>query len=413
MTEATPLHPGGFRGVLAASALRYRDFRVLWFSSIFGGAAYTGETVVLGWLLLDLTDSAFFVGLGVALRALPNFLLGIPGGALVDRFDRRLVIRFVGFGSGLSAGLLGILALADALTVGLILGMTFVSGALRSLSQTARQTYAFDIVGGSQVVGGLALMALSGRAGGIIGPLVAGILLAAAGAGEAYLMMSGCLFVSGLLLVLARTPGQAAPDARPPIWQGLKEFASELRNNSSLRALVVLTAAVEILGFSHQAVLPSLARDMLHVGAEGLGLLYAFTAVGGVIVFLKVTLGGELQNKGRSFLAVLLVFGVALVFLGVSGSLLVALLAILLVSAMAGLSDLLSQSLIQSAVANDLRGRAMGSWILAIGLGPVGHLQIGALAGLFGVTAALATNGSLLVVLAGLVLLTTKQIRRL
>ena len=98
--------------------------------------------------------------------------------------------------------------------------------------------------------------------------------------------------------------------------------------------------------------------------------------------------------------------------LGLSGTVAVALMAIAIVMSMAALSDLLSQSLVQSAVPNDLRGRAMGSWLLAIGLGPVGHLQIGALAALAGVTTALVTNGLLLVLMAAGTLLGAKSIRR-
>jgi hypothetical protein len=194
--------------------------------------------------------------------------------------------------------------------------------------------------------------------------------------------------------------------------QGVREFAQELARNANLRLLVLLTAAVEVLGFSHQAVMPSLARDLLHVGAGGLGLLNAFAALGGLVAILSVSYWGERQ-KGRTFLGVLLVFGAAMVALGLSGHLVLALLAIALVSGMAALSDLFSQSLIQSAVPNDLRGRAMGSWILAIGLGPLGHLQIGALAAMAGVTVALAANGTLLIVLAAAVIVAARDIRRL
>src|SRR4029077_12880597 len=92
-------------------------FRALWLATILAGTAYVAETVVLGWLLLERTDSPFLLRLGVALRALPNFLLGIPGGALADRVDRRLLLRLVGYAMGVNAGLLGGLALAGQLAV--------------------------------------------------------------------------------------------------------------------------------------------------------------------------------------------------------------------------------------------------------------------------------------------------------
>src|SRR5262245_9661175 len=125
----------------------FPDFRVLVVATLFMGAAYVGESVVLGWLLLDLTDSPFIVALGIALRALPNFLLGVPGGALVDRLDRRTVLRIIGPLSGINAIMLGLLLLGDFISVPLILLSTFVGGSVRSIGQTARQSYAFDIAG--------------------------------------------------------------------------------------------------------------------------------------------------------------------------------------------------------------------------------------------------------------------------
>ncbi len=411
----TSLPPSGKRllTALVASPLHYPDFRVLWLSTFCTGTGFVAETVVLGWLLLAQTNSAFVVGLGVALRALPNFLLGIPGGALADRVDRRLLLRLTGFALAANAALLGGLALFGQLAVWHILLLTFLGGAVRALGQAARQSYAFDIVGGTQVVGGMAFMALGQRAGGIVGSLGAGFLLQERGAGEAYLAVAVCHLVSSGAIMLARARGQAAPLQRPAVWAGIKEYVAELGVNRTLGALVLLTAAVEVFGFSHQAVMPSLTRDLLDLGPGGLGLLNAFASTGGIVAILTLSVAGDLRRKGYVYLAVLLFFGVALVLLGNAGTLAVALIAITCVSGLAALSDLLSQSLVQSAVPNELRGRAMGSWVLATGLGPLGHLQIGALAAAFGVTLALVTNGLLLVLLAVGAWLTARQLNRL
>lgn len=391
--------------------LRYRDFRVLWLATASTGIGFAGETVVMGWLLLERTDSPFIVGLGVALRSLPNFLLGIPGGALADRVDRRLVLRLVGLAMGATALLLGVLALTGQLTVWQILLFTFVGGGIRAVGQSARQTYAFDIVGGGQVVGGTSLMNLGQRVGTIAGSLGAGLALELWGAGAAYIAIALCHFLSSAVVLLARTRGQAAPVSRPPVWQGMKEYTFELKHNRDLAALVLLTAAVEMLGFSYQAVMPSLARDRLGLGAEGLGLINAFASCGGLAAILGISLWGELRHKGLTFLGVLLLFGAALVLLGNSGSLAMALLAIALVNGLAALSDLLSQSLVQSVVANDLRGRAMGSWVLAIGFGPIGHLQMGAVATTLGIAVALTGNGVVLIALACVTLIGIRRLR--
>jgi MFS family permease len=369
--------------------------------------------VILGWLLLDETDSAFVVGLGIALRSLPNLLFGLPGGALADRFDRRVLLRLTGVASGAAAGALAFVALAADPNVGLILLFTFLGGVVRALGQPARQSYAFDIVGRNEVLGGMAFLSLGQRGGGIAGAVSAGLLIDTWGTSAAYLSIAVCHLLSSAVISLARTHGQAAPVARPPVWQGLREYVGELVNNGTLRLLVILTAAVEMLGFSHQAAMPSIARDVLDLGPDGLGLLNAVASTGGLLAILSASLWGRGQARGAVFLAVLILFGTSLMLLGSATTLVTAVIVVTCVSALAALTDLLSQSLVQASVPNDLRGRAMGSWQLAIGFGPAGHVQVGALVALMGVTVALTTNGALLVALALAALFATRRIRQL
>ena len=398
---------------VAGSPLRFGDFRVLAASSLLGGMAYIGETVVLGWLLLERSDSPLIVGVGIALRALPNLLVGLPGGALADRVDRRALLRWVGAASAVVTLVLALLAFLALLTVWQLLLLTFAGGAIRAMGQSARQSYAFDITGAGQIAAGLAFLTLGQRLGGIGSSLVLGAVLEGWGAGEAYAVIAVCNLLSGGLLFLARTSGQSAPITRPPVVQGLREFRVELRRNRLLGLLVGLTAAVEVLGFSHQTVLPSLARDVIRAGPQGLAWLNAAASAGAIVAMFGLALGGQPRRQGLTFLVVLLGFGSTLVLLGSSTSLAVALAAVGVVGAFAALSDVLTQSLLQSAVSNDLRGRVMGSWLLAIGLGPVGHLQIGALAAAGGVTLALTTNGLLLVILGGIALVMASRVRRL
>jgi hypothetical protein len=170
---------------------------------------------------------------------------------------------------------------------------------------------------------------------------------------------------------------------------------------------------VEILGFSHQVLLPVIARDVLDVGAEGLGLMNALRSIGGITAILALSSLGEVRRKGLLYLAVLHIFGISLLFLGVADTFSPAILAIIVINGMGALSDILSQSLVQTVVPNELRGRAMGSWVLAVGLGPVGHLQIGALASALGVGFALTAHGAGLVALAVGALALFPRLRRL
>jgi hypothetical protein len=179
---------------------------------------------------------------------------------------------------------------------------------------------------------------------------------------------------------------------------------------------MALTAGAEILGFSHQALLPSLARDVLRVGPEGLGAMNAARSLGGILGLFAVSMRSSAHSGGMLFLAVLVSFGVSLIGLGLAPAVVgfVGVVVVLVVvNSVGALSDLLAQSLMQLSVPGHLRGRAGGAWVVAIGLAPLGQLQIGALASLFGVSVALGASGLGLVLLASATALLFPRARRL
>jgi MFS family permease len=329
----------------------------------------------------------------------PNAVFGLLGGAVVDRYDRRRILRFGGLAMGLNAIALGLVALGSA-DLPLLLLLTFAGGSLWSVQQTARQSYAFDIVGSRTAVRGLSLTNLAQRFGGIAGGLGAGLVLSQAGAGETYFATAVCFIASGVVILFARSPGEEAPLQRTAVLANLREYTREIGRNRTLATLIVLTAAVEIFGFSHLSALPVLARDELGGDGGTLGLLSAVSAAGGIAGIVVFSFVGDRIPRGLAFLGVLCLFGVSIMLLGASNSVAFAIAALVLVSALAALSDVLSQSLVQLSVPNEMRGRAMGSWMLAIGMAPGGHLQIGALASGLGVSAALFLNGAGLLILA-------------
>jgi hypothetical protein len=177
---------------------------------------------------------------------------------------------------------------------------------------------------------------------------------------------------------------------------------------------MMLTAGAEVLGFAHQALLPSLARDVLDIGPEGLGALNAARAVGGILGLAAASMRAAAAG-GALFVTVLATFGASLIVLGAAPHLvgLVGVLVVLtLVNAAGALADLLAQSLLQLNVPSHLRGRAGGAWVVAIGLAPLGQLQMGALASLFGVSIALGASGLALATLAGATVLLFPRVKR-
>jgi hypothetical protein len=186
-----------------------------------------------------------------------------------------------------------------------------------------------------------------------------------------------------------------------------------MRRNRTVVLLAALTAAAEIFGFSYLALLPSLARDVLNVGATGLGTMTASRSVGGMLAIATFARFPHRSGAGRLFLGVLAAYGGALVLLGLTRRLLWVLPLLALLDAAAALSDVFSQSLIQLAVPAELRGRAGGLWVFAVGSGPIGQMQAGLLASIFGVPIAFMLNGGALMLIAAVAMVVLVPVRRL
>ncbi len=398
---------------LDTPALRFRNFRCLWLAVFFNSVGMVGEQVVLGWLALELTDSPFAVGVALGLRMVPLFLLGIPAGVMADQVDRSRLIHWTSAAMAGQCAILGVLVLLRVVAFWHLLLLAFTTGCLQALYQTARQSYAHDIVGASHLVNALAFLGLAMRLGGLLGSLVAGTLIARLGSEVAYFALAVAYGLVGLALAGVVPEPRDVPAPRSSLWQGLFDYLAVARQNRVLPLLLVFTAAAEIFGFAHQALLPSLARDVLAVGPEGLGAMTAARSIGGILGIVAVSGRGQTPGNGAIFLSVLFVFGAALVALGFAGSLPWVLATLVLANAMGAVSDVLSQSLIQLSVPGKLHGRAGGTWVLAIGTAPLGQLQIGALASLFGVTVALAASGLGLIVVAAAGALFVPRLRRL
>ncbi len=397
--SADPGAPG-----IDRSLLRRPDFRWLSANMLLASIGMMGEVVVLGWLALELTDSPFLVGLAMGARALPLFFVGVPAGVLADRWPRHRLLMLTGAGQALITAALGAVVVLGALRLPQLLALTLASGTLRGIEHATRQSYAHDVVGGAGLVKGLAVLGLAMRGGWLVGSLGAGALIAGLGSGAAYLAVAVAYLASAVALLPVSAPPRAvAPDAGS-IWRNIVGFVTLVRRDPMLLALMLLTAAAEVLGFSHQTLLPSLARDVLQTGPEGLGILNAARSVGG-IVGLLASMRGAAAGGGALFLAVTAGFGVSLIGLGAAPYVVGfagVVLVLIVANALGALTDLLAQSLLQLTSPPHLRGRAGGAWVVAIGLAPLGQLQIGALGSLVGVSAALAASGLALVALAGL-----------
>ena len=405
----TPLGAVTTRG----SALGIAGFRWLSLAFLFQSLGFVGEQVVLGWIALELTDSAALVGVAFAVRTAPFLITGMPGGVLADRVDRARLLQVTNLVMAAGAVALGILALTPWLRLGPVLLLTFAVGSAHAVNYAARQGQVHDLVGPERLMSGVAIVALAMRGGGLLGSLGAGVLITHLGSGPAYFAIAVSYLTSAAVIRRSRAASGPRPGPLEPRSSDTIGMVAFMRRNRTVVLLAALTAAAEIFGFSYLALLPSLARDVLNVGATGLGTMTAARSVGGMLAIAAFARFPHRSGAGRLFLGVLAAYGGALVLLGLTRRLLWVLPLLALLDAAAALSDVFSQSLIQLAVPAELRGRAGGLWVFAVGSGPIGQMQAGLLASIFGVPIAFMLNGGALMLIAAVAMVVLVPVRRL
>ncbi len=400
-------------GAVWAVSFRYRDFRYLWLSTVMQSVGMGMEFVALGWLVLDLTGSPFMVGVASAARMAPFFFLGLVSGAVADRVDRRVIVRWTTVAGALIAAVTAAVLYTGYQNVWPIIALTVGMGSVWAFTFTLRQAYTYDIVGPEAALNGMSLQSLSQRLGGVAGALGAGGIIAAVGIGSQYLAIAICYALSAAILLWTREAGQAAVRTPQSALQNLIGYVDIIRSNRVLLTLMLLAAVTEIFGFTHQSLLPVFARDELGVGSVGLGVMSAFRQGGGLIGLVLLAAMSASKRKGLIIFVVAGGFGAGEMALSLGGGFVSFVAVLALINACASAVDTLYKTLMQENVANEERGRAMGSWVLSIGVAPVGHLGVGALATRFGATGAMLVNGSILLGVSVVTALTLPKIRQL
>ncbi|MBA2447867.1 MAG: MFS transporter [Chloroflexi bacterium] len=377
----------------------------VWVSASAGSFARTITQLALSWITLEITGSPFLVGLVLAVRMVPQMLLGIPAGVVADWFDRRTLTVAVNVASALVAAAIAGLAAGGLFSVAWIVCVSVVLGALDTLRITVTQAYAYDLVRATRASNGLALTNLGAQLLGSIGGLVGGYALERYGAAATFILVALAFLAGATLPSLPSTPagmgGARPPRARPDLWRALRLLA---RNR--LVAILALTIVLaEILGFSNMTLLPTFAQDVFDIGASGLGTMLAVRSAGGVLSLLLLARLSTGERSGALFLAACASLGLALLTFAWSPIYGLALVLLAIVGAASSALDTLGQTLLQRSAEDRERGAAMGIWVFSVGFGPIGHLALGTAAGVFGASMAQAASGALLALVAAILCL--------
>ena len=380
-------------------AFRFVTFRLIWCSSLASAGAQWIERIATSWLALQTSGGPLGVGVVLAARMLPSLLLGIAVGAVADRADRRRVLMMVALSGAIFAVALGALVRLGSIAFWQVVLFSFLGGCIQVSDTPARQALVVDSVDRAAGHNAIALNAVASRLFGAVGAFVGGIIIPTFGVASCYGVVATSYLVG--LLLLARADPRAAkpvtPIVHPPFRRAVADAGRLILTHRAVRTLVLAAVACEIFGFSYMTVVPTFAQDVLRAGAEGYGAMSAASAIGATLAVLIIaSLPGTIRREPL-LAAVYLVYGLALLALASTPNLTTALLAMLVIGACASAFDTFQQTLIQFAVPDDQRGRAVGIWVFSIGTAPVGHLEVGVLAATVGAPAALLVNGALVV----------------
>src|SRR5690242_11257115 len=179
------------------------------------------ETVTLGWLALELTNSPFLVGVAMATRMLPLFFVGVPAGVLADRFPRHRLLMLTGAGQAATSALLGTLALLGVVRLSHVLLLTLTAGVFRGFEHAARQSYTHDVVGARALLNGLAILGVGMRFGWLLGSLGAGAMIAHRGSGAAYVAVAVAYLAGSAALLRASASARVAAPTGASLWRSV------------------------------------------------------------------------------------------------------------------------------------------------------------------------------------------------
>lgn len=382
----------------------YPSVRQLWVGTLATNTAFWMYQIALGWLALDMTDSAYFVGLSGFFGGIPIFILALPAGFIVDRFPKRNVLLGAQVGVMTAAALFAIMIYTDTITELWVLILAFAYGSSMAFIFPTRHAIIPALVEKKDLGNAIALNAAGQNATRVFGPSLAGLLIATVGLTGTFVVAAALQIIA--LLSTMRLPRAAeAPQsgARPRMLASVREGLVYVARDPMLTGLILLATIATVFIMPYLNLMPVFARDELSVGSQGLGLLMACAGIGSVAGALSVAaFRTAVTRPGFQIIACA---GFAVIVLIFSQTPWVAPAALLL-----GLSGLFSatflavnNTVLVMRAADEVRGRVLSINMLTWGLLPVGQLPIGWLADRVGAPNA-ATIACLLAVLLVLLL---------
>jgi MFS family permease len=384
-------------------ALQHRNFRFFAGGQLISLIGTWMDSVAESWLVYRLTGSSVLLGFIGFSSQIPVFLLAPVGGTVADRHDRRKLLIATQAASMFLAGTLAALTLSGRVRVWQIFALAALLGAVNSVDIPTRQAFVIDLVGREDLINAIALNSSMFNGARIVGPAVAGVLVATIGEGWCFFAnaVSYLAVIAGLILI--RLPPRGARRRGESMLTQIAEAVGFVRGAAPVRTLLVLLGVISFLGMPYAVLMPIFADRILHSGARGLGILMGASGAGALVGSVALALRRGLKGLGSWVAFATVAFGTSLVLFSSSRHFWLSAAFLLPVGFSFMVAMAASNTLIQSMVPDALRGRVMALYsMMFMGMAPFGSLLAGSLAHHIGAPRTVAVNGGLCAV-AGLV----------
>ena len=368
-------------------ALRHRNFQLFFSGQLISLVGTWMQSIAQSWLVYRLTGSALLLGAAGFASQIPVFLVAPLGGIVADRINRQRVVIGTQISSMILALVLATLTLTGVIQVWHIFVLGGLLGVVNAFDIPARQSFLVDMVGKEDLMNAIALNSSMFNGARIIGPAVAGILVAKIGEGWCFFAnaLSYIAVIAGLLMMRVSRPARLAPHG--PALAHLIEGYRFARHTAPIRALLLLLGLVSLVAMPYTVLMPVFADQILHGGARGLGILMGATGVGALLGALTLATRSGVLGLGRWVAFSCGGFGLSLVLFSLSRSFWLSAALLLPVGFCMMLQMSSSNTLIQAMVPDHLRGRVMAMYtMMFMGMAPFGSLFAGALAERLGAT---------------------------
>ena len=386
----------------------YGSFRYLLVGTMATMFGQWMQNIALGWYMLDLTNSAFWVGLTGFALGIPYLLVPIPAGAFIDRADERKVLIASQWAAMSAATLLAIVILLDIAQPWHLLIVALFNGTAMAVNQMVRQTFVPSLVPREHLANAVSLSSAGGNAMRIVGPSIAGAIIGTVG-------VAACFFVQAVALggaLLSTTRIERVKNERGGLARGgILDGVREVRRNPALGSLMLLTGVPALLVFPYIQLMPVFARDVFGIGAAGLGLLMVASGVGALTGALIAATLDRLQRKGLVVMLLTIVYCATIALFAASPWVALAMVGLFFGGITGSIFGSLSNTLMLLLADARVRGRVMGLYMLTNGFTPFGALLLGGLADSIGTQVAVATSCGLAAVIVGLASLRMRRLR--